>query len=592
VTACPHIIVVGFAGVACARTLRQRLGSSADITLFNRESYMVFHPLLAEVAGASINSDAVAAALRQMLPGVTVRTEDVVGVDLRGRQLRYQAYDGRLRGLRYDHLVLACGETNNLASVPGMAAHALPLKTLGDALAIRARVMEQLERADVCDDPDRKRWHLTFVVIGGGFSGVEVAGEINELARGACGVYRHIRPDEIRVELVHSRDQLLPEIAPRLRARARQRMEAAGITVILSSRAAYVTAMGVYLSDERRLPAATVVCTVGTTAVPLVEHLDTEKRRGRIVTRPDMRLPEVDGAWAIGDCAWTKNAYDGAPSPPTGQFADRQGRQAAENIVRVLRGQAPQPFTHKPVGELCAIGGRSAVGELFGWRVSGFLAWVLWRSVYLLKLPTLRLRVKVGFDWLWELFFARDLAHIKVAPSSRVSIAHYDAGDDIFRIGDAATDFYIINSGEVEVRGEDAHEPLAVLGQGEFFGEMALLDERPHQHGVRARTRVELVVTPRDVLTRLSALWRRSPRCCARACAGAPSRCGRACRWRSRRCAASRWPASSSPCRRRRCGPATPSSPPSSASTAPARTSAAWSTTRSAWSASSRAPTC
>lgn len=502
-----RIVIVGggFAGVRCARALRARLSEDqAAVVLFNPESHMVFHPLLAEVAGASVNPDAVAASLRQMLPRARVRTEAVIGLDLGRRILSYQGHEGRPRQMGYDHVVLACGETMNLSTVPGMADHALPLKSIGDALAIRARVMEQLERADVCEDPDRKRWHLTFVVVGGGYSGVEVAGEINDLARGSTRYFRRIAADEVRVQLVHSREQILPEISPRLRDQARARMEAAGIEILLNVRAAYVTAFGAELTDGRRLPAATVVCTVGTTPVPLVEHLEVAKQRGRVETRADLRLRDHEGAWAIGDCAWTTNAYDDAPCPPTGQFAERQGAQVAENIVRVLRGAAPYPFRYRPRGELCAIGGRAAVGELFGWRVAGFPAWWIWRSVYLFKLPTRRLRFKVGFDWAWELFFARDLAHLKIETSERVSIAHYDAGDYVFRTGDPASDFYIIRRGEAEVLGADDEAVVAVLRPGDFFGEMALLNERPHQHGVRARSRLELVVTAQRVFSRLT----------------------------------------------------------------------------------------
>ncbi len=181
-----RIIIIGggFAGVACAKTLRKRLSPDQwEIVIFNRENHMVFHPLLAEVAGGSINQDAVAAPLRQTLPWAHCRTENVEKIDLHGHSLEFESHDGHVRRMTYDHVVIACGRVANIGMVPGMADHALPLKTVGDAMALRAHLMQQLEKAEVCDDPERKRWYLSFIVIGGGYSGVETAGEIKDLLR-------------------------------------------------------------------------------------------------------------------------------------------------------------------------------------------------------------------------------------------------------------------------------------------------------------------------------------------------------------------------------------------------------------------------
>ena len=171
----------GFAGVKCARTLRKKLSREGhEIVIFNRENHMVFHPLLAEVAGASINPDAVAAPLRQMLPGVSCRTEEVQSIDLDNNSLEYLGHDGRTKCMTYDHVVIASGAAVNLGIVPGMADHAFPLKTVGDAMALRAHVMQQFEKAEVCEDQAIRRWYLSFIIVGGGYSGVEAAGEIND----------------------------------------------------------------------------------------------------------------------------------------------------------------------------------------------------------------------------------------------------------------------------------------------------------------------------------------------------------------------------------------------------------------------------
>src|SRR6185369_1756982 len=207
---------------------------------------------------------------------------------------------------------------------------------------------------------------------------------------------------------------------------------------------------------------------------------------------PDMRLTGSRNIWAIGDCALITNAYDGQPSPPTGQFAERQGRQCALNIMRAMRGEPTRPFSFKPLGQLCSIGGHSAVAEFQGIQVSGILAWFLWRSVYLFKLPAWARRCQVGFDWAWQLLFPRDLAHLRARQTDRVSHAYYQPGDLIIRQGEASASFYVIESGEVEiVRATENHgssEVVNILGPQSFFGEDALLGRESVNLSVRART--------------------------------------------------------------------------------------------------------
>jgi len=310
------------------------------------------------------------------------------------------------------------------------------------------------------------------------------------------------------VTLIHSRDQLLPEISPPLREFARMKMEKAGVTMRLNVRVQLATGEGVGLPDGF-VHGGTIVCTIGSTIAPVVDRLATPKEKGRILTEPDMRLRGCNNAWAIGDCAAIVNAHDGQLSPPTGQFAERQGRQCAENIVRALSGEPTRPFRFKLLGQLCSIGGHSAVAELFGFRLSGFWAWFTWRGVYLFKLPAWSRRIQVGFDWAWLLLFPRDLSHIKTEVTDRVGHAHYEPGDYIIRQGEPPASFYVIEQGEVEVvRSTDDNpegEVIAMIGAGSFFGEQALLSQQPRTASVRARTPVEVVVMGRNVFTTISA---------------------------------------------------------------------------------------
>ena len=503
------IVAGGFAGVRCARVLRKRLTEEAcEIVLFDRENSMVYYPLLAEVAGATIGPDSVATPLRQLLPQVRCRTEEVRRINHAASEVEYEGYDGRLRRMGFDHAVIACGSSVNLDLVPGMSDHAFPLKSVGDAMALRFHVMEQLEKAEVCDDPERRRWYLSFVVVGGGFSGVEIAGELNDLVRASIRFYSSFTARDVTVTLVHARDQILPEVSPTLREFARRKMEQAGIHMILNTRVVLATADGVGLADGRMIGGATIVCTIGTTAAQLVRWLDAPKEKDRLVTDPDMRLRGIANVWAVGDCAVIVNAYDRNPAPTTGQFAERQGRQVAENILRVLQGQPTRPFSYKSLGTLCGIGERNAVAEILGVRLSGFPAWWLWRTVYLLKSPAWSRRVKLAFDWTWELMFPRDLGHARTNQTERVTRAHYRPGDDIFLEGSPGTHFYVIDRGEVEfIRRDHMGQPnqiVGVLGSGEFFGEMALLDKQPRGVTARARTAVDVIVMGKDVFSRIS----------------------------------------------------------------------------------------
>ncbi len=274
------IIGGGFAAVKFAKTLRSELPSSrCEILLFNRENHMVFHPLLADVAGASINADAAAAPLRQMLPGVECRTKRVQRIDVSDSEIEFDDANGALARLHYDHVVIACGAESNLAIIPGMTEHAFAFKVMRDALDLRQHIVRQMENAEASSDPDRRRWHLSFIIVGAGFSGTEVAGEINELVRSSTRFYRNFRKDDVTVTLVHSQDQILPEVAPKLRAFARKRMQKAGIAILLNTRAVAATREGIQLQDGRMLGGATVVCTIGTTTSPIVQHLDVPKKR-------------------------------------------------------------------------------------------------------------------------------------------------------------------------------------------------------------------------------------------------------------------------------------------------------------------------
>ncbi len=315
----------------------------------------------------------------------------------------------------YDHLVLACGSRANLQMIPGMAEHALPLKTVGDALHLRNRVIARLEAAELTEDPTLRRWLMTFVVVGGGFSGVEVAGEISDFLAESGRWYRHLQAEPPRVVVVHAGPHLLPELPERLGHFTERKLALhRGVELRLSTRSRAIDARGITLDNGSRIDAGTVISTIGTVSSPLIDALPAEKVRGRLKVAADMSVPGLPGVWAVGDCAAVPNSReDWSVCPPTAQFALRQGPQLAANIARRERGQPTQAFGYRPKGLMSAIGHNRAVARVFGINLSGFIPWLLWRGFYLLYIPTLARKVRVYLEWNWAMLFPPDIAHLR-----------------------------------------------------------------------------------------------------------------------------------------------------------------------------------
>lgn len=407
-----HLLIIGggFAGTTLAQSLEHRLPPGWSLTLISQENFITYNPLLPEVVGASILPGHVIAPHRQMICCSSVCMAQVVDIDVQRRVVRYVGE--RSGELHYDHLVLAFGSNANLDVVKGMSQHALPLKTLGDALFLRNRVIARLEEAELEPDDERRRWLTSFVVVGGGFSGVETVGELVDFLQASLRYYPRIRRDDLRVTLLHGTDRLLPELSPSLGEFTLRKMRMRGVDVRLQARASRVDEHGVTLGDGMRIDAGTVVCTIGTAPNPLLEQIPAPKQRGRLEVGPDFAVPGLPGIWALGDCAAVPNAYDGQVSPPTAQFATRQAKVLARNIRASLAGRPTRAFGFRPLGQLSSVGHNKAVAEIRGLKVSGFVAWLMWRGLYLLKIPTLARKTRLFLEWNWAMFFPPDIAHL------------------------------------------------------------------------------------------------------------------------------------------------------------------------------------
>jgi len=406
-----NLVIVGggFAGMKAAQHLEHTLPPDWTLTVISQENFITFNPLLPEVVGASIMPGHVVAPHRLMIHCSHVCMAQVTEVDTENKRVHYLG-EGSGR-FRYDQLVLACGTNANLDLVKGMANYALPLKTLGDALFLRNRIVARLEQAELQPDVDHRRWLSSFIIIGGGFSGVETAGELADFLQASLRYYKRVRAEDLRITLLHSGERLLPELSAPLGAFALRKMSARGVSVRLHARAVCVTDRDVSLESGEVIPGGTVICTIGTQPNDLIDALPAAKQRGRLVVNPDLSVPGLDGVWAAGDCAAVVNALDGKISPPTAQFAEAQAVQLAENILARLAGRPTRPFHYRPKGQLSSIGHNKAVAEVMGLKLSGFIAWLLWRGLYLLRIPTFARKSRLFLEWNWAMFFPPDISH-------------------------------------------------------------------------------------------------------------------------------------------------------------------------------------
>jgi NADH:ubiquinone reductase (H+-translocating) len=407
-----NLVVVGggFAGTKITRALEHTLPSNWTLTLVSQDNFITFNPLLPEVVGASILPGHVVAPYRQMIQCGDVCMAQVTEIDTINRLVHYIGEGAGT--IHYDQLVLSCGTNANLDIVEGMGDHALPLKTLGDALFLRNRIISRMEQAELQPDPQQRRWLMTFIVVGGGFSGVETAGELTDFLYASLRYYKRIRREDIRLVLLHSSDRLLPELSPSLGAFTLQKMRARNVDVRLNARAVRVTDRGVHLDAGEVIEGGTVICTIGTQPNGLLDSIPAEKNGGRLVVNPDLSVPGVEGMWAAGDCASVFNLFDGKNCPPTAQFADAQAQQLAANIIARLKGEPTRPFHHQPRGQLSSVGHNKAVAEVFGLKLSGFVAWLMWRGLYLLRFPTFARKSRLFLEWNWAMFFPPDIAHL------------------------------------------------------------------------------------------------------------------------------------------------------------------------------------
>src|SRR5262245_24250524 len=403
-----HVVILGggFGGLAAARALARR---PVRVTLIDRRNHHVFQPLLYQVATAGLSAPDIAAPIRRIVQryrNVDVLLAEARGIDLDRRTVRLE--DGELA---FDSLIVATGATHSYFGHDDWAEVAPGLKTLEDALLIRRRVLLAFERADRETDDTRRRQWLTFVVIGAGPTGVEMAGTMAEIARHTLRQdFRHIDPGTARVVLIEAIDRVLPPFPPDLSAKAKDQLERLGVEVKLATRVTGVDAEGVLLGEER-LAARTIVWAAGVAASPLGRALSTSvDRAGRVPVEPDLTLPGHPEVYAIGDLVALQQ--DGQPVPGVAPAAMQMGRHAARNILRVIQGKPRLPFRYVDKGSLATIGRKSGVALFGRFRMWGFPAWAAWLAIHIFFLIGFRNRFVVMIDWAWSYFTHQRFARL------------------------------------------------------------------------------------------------------------------------------------------------------------------------------------
>ncbi len=418
------ILGSGFGGLYTALHLEKKLARNPDIeiTLVNRENFFLFTPMLHEVAASDLDFTHIVNPVRKLLRRVQFFHGEIRSIDFDKRcVLVAHSDDDHDHELAYDHLVLALGSVTNFYKLPGLAENALTMKSLSDAIRLRNHLIKNLEEADFeCCGTQRGRL-LTVIVAGGGFAGVETIAAINDFIREAIGFYPRLSDAELRIVLIEATGAILPELGPKLGIYAKKKLADRGVEFLMNTPVKSFLNRQVALSDGTVIKTNTLLWTAGASPNPLLDMVNCEKERGRLITNEFLEVNGNPGVWALGDCAAVPDPATGKPCPPTAQHALRQGKVAAHNILAAIRGGTRKRFEFKTIGALATIGRRTGVARIMGVNFSGFIAWWMWRTIYLSKLPRFEKKVRVALDWMLDLLFSKDLVQFMEVSSSSAS---------------------------------------------------------------------------------------------------------------------------------------------------------------------------
>lgn len=478
--AAKRVVVIGggFGGAFAAKKLGKLCPPGTHVELINEKNYFVFQPLLPEVASGVISAQDAVTPHRVLLGrDVYFRQATVKKVDFAGQTV--SVLQGRRRRhveVQWDHLVLAGGQVPALGFLRGLEEHSMVMKNLSDAFVLRNHVIQCLEWADVTRRPELKRRALTFVVAGGGFSGVETIGEVQDMIRRTLCYYPRIRMEEVQCILLHAGDHILPELPRKLGEYARQQLERRGVKVMLNARLGEATPFYAKMQDGTVIPSATLVATIGNGPAAITGALSgVELQRGRILTDRTLRVKGKENVWAVGDAACIP-LDDGQQkmAPPTAQFAVREAAVVAHNVAAAMRQQPLKEFHYVPKGNMASIGAYCGVAQIYGVNLRGVLAWFVWRGFYMLMLPGFVTRLRVALNWLLDYFVPRTIVEIQQDQRPAVRHACFSAGDVLFHKGDLIDGLYVVLEGKLVTRvspADGGEDFVRVTGPQQHIGD-------------------------------------------------------------------------------------------------------------------------
>jgi NADH dehydrogenase len=425
----------GFGGSYLAKELtKRRLGLDAEVVIIDRNNYFIFYPLLVEAGCGSIEPRHCTVPIREFAPKAELLMAEVSGLDTEQKKVHIQLIgDDRCRSLEYDHLVVALGSVTRIMPedvVSGVREHAFFMKHMSDASMLRDRAVELLELANAISDAEERRRLLHFVVVGGNVTGIEVVGEMEVFVREASANYHNVSDDDITFTVFEFNKRLLAILPEHLSKWATKMLVGRGIDIRTGVGVKEVHADHVVDSDGNVVPCSTVIWTAGIAPSPVLKQLDglPLNKFGGLQCEPDYRATGTDNIWGMGDCAAVPG-LDGKPMPPLAQIAIRQAPQVAANIAAVWNGRPTTPGDVHVQGVLVPLGRHRGVADLKGIRVHGFIAWAMWRAIYLLKTPRLGRRVRVLMDWTINAFFRKDYTKMGMNPASHREMMHRDECD-------------------------------------------------------------------------------------------------------------------------------------------------------------------
>ncbi len=447
----------GFSGIYTAKALTKLNYKNCNLELISDNNYFIFQPLLPEVASGTINSSDAVTPIRQMLKGCKFRNAEVSHIDFKNRKVSVlQGFKKSTHLIEFDHLVIALGQISNLDIVPGLKDHAFKMRSLQDAHDLRNHIIGCLELADVTSNTNLRKRLLNFVVVGGGFSGVETIGEIKEMIDRLIPYYSSIKLPEIKFHIIEFAKNLLPDMDTNIGDYTLKKFKKNKINVYLNTALKEVTQYQVFLSSNKSITTHTVISTIGSTVSDIIKNSKLRLEYGKIKTNSFLQVEGYENVWAVGDAALIPNKNKKkmlfkqkkiAYAPPNAQFAVRQGKLLASNIINCLKDQELKEFQYTSKGSLASLGSRDGVGKIFFITIKGLFAWLFWRAFYLSFLPSFATRVRVLFGWIVEYLVPRNAVMTRSLKNDSLSFQNFKKGDIVFEEGMLADGFYIVLKG-------------------------------------------------------------------------------------------------------------------------------------------------